>query len=94
MENNYKKIENLHDDPVYNNLFWAAVDDSPHNQFLQYSDYLHKKLELLKEGKMAVDEYNTFLEKGVLKVLQEKMLRDNNSELLRKIKSETPELLK
>lgn len=81
-------------DPVYDAILYKSVDDHYDNPYLCYNDFLHKKLNELEEGKMPIGTYNDFLKKGVSQILLEKKKFDENSELLRKIERENPELLK
>ena len=55
MTEEYVKANNF-SDPVYKGLFWAFVDDSPHNQYLCFSNYLDEQLKLLRIGKMPAKE--------------------------------------
>jgi hypothetical protein len=91
MENKYVKA--THGDIVYDAIVCRATDDHYDNPYLSYNSFLHEKLKELDEGKMLQSQYNNFLEKGVSKILMEMKQKDDNSNLLRKIKSENPELL-
>jgi len=91
---NKKYVKATNDkDPVYHGLFWKYLDDHYDNPFLSYSDYLKEQLELLKKGKMPIEDYNNFLTKGESKVLGEMHQRDKNRTLLQKINEENPELI-
>ena len=80
-------------DEVYKQIFWKSLDDHYDNVYLCYNEFLREKLEELKTGNMPIEVYNNFLEKGVLKILEEMKQKDDNSRLLMKIKRENPELL-
>ncbi|MBN2881443.1 hypothetical protein JXM83_05330 [Candidatus Woesearchaeota archaeon] len=92
MEGKYVKA--TYGDKVYDAILWKTIDDHYDNPFLGYNELLREKLKELEEGKMPVDVYSNFLEKGVVKILQEMKQKDDNSKLLRKIERENPELLK